>query len=68
VINAKDNQPETVAKPLEPADYSLEDIEEVEQKIEKQCMNKRVPIPESMQENAEALRPAVQAQDAAVPA
>jgi len=60
-IDAKDNQPETVAKPLEPADYSLEDIEEVVRKIEKRYTNKGVPIPESMQENAEALRRAVRA-------
>src|SRR5882762_4923089 len=66
MIDAKANRLETITEVLEPADYSLEDIEEVLQKIGKRHRSKGVPIPESMQETAEALRQAVRAQDAAV--
>jgi hypothetical protein len=54
-------------KPPEPADYSLEDIEEVLQKILKRHARTGTPVPESIQETAEALRRAVRARDTAVP-
>jgi hypothetical protein len=54
-INATVDQPETITGPFEPADYSLEDIEEILWKIGKRYQNNMVPIPESIQENAEAL-------------
>jgi hypothetical protein len=66
MIDAKADRLETITEVLEPADYSLEDIEEVLQKIGKRHRSKGVPIPESMQETAEALRQAVRARDAAV--
>ena len=49
-----------------PADYSLNDIEEIVRKIRKRHEKTRAPVPESVQETADALRRAVQARDAAV--
>jgi hypothetical protein len=56
VINALADQVETVTKPLNPADYSLKDIDAVLSKIQKQHGRTEIPIPESVQETAKALR------------
>ena len=66
-IDSIADQRDTVTKPFEPADYRLEDIEEVLRKVRKRYRNNGLPIPESIQENAEALRRAVRARDSAVP-
>jgi len=47
---------ETIIKPPEPTDYSLEDIEEVLRKIRRHYKSSRVPIPEWIQGNVDALR------------
>jgi hypothetical protein len=66
--DATADQPETITKPFGPADYSLEDIDEVLRKIGKRYRKHGVPVPESIRDNADTLRRAVQARDAAVPA
>jgi hypothetical protein len=50
-----------------PADYSLEDIEEILRKVRKRYGKTGTPIPDSTQENAELLRRPVRARDAAIP-
>jgi hypothetical protein len=49
-----------------PADYSLEDIEEVLRKVRKWHRRTGTPVPELLQENTKALRRTVRARDATV--
>jgi hypothetical protein len=66
-IDALADRAETVTKPLNPADYSLDDIEAVLLKIQKRHGRTGIPIPESVQETAKALRRMVRTRDAANP-
>jgi len=54
-INALTDRVETVTEPLKPADYSLKDIEEVLQKIQRCYKNNGIPISEWIQGNADTL-------------
>ena len=66
-VDALADRAETVTEPLEPADYSLTDIETALQKIRKRHGRTGTAVPESIQENAELLRRAVRARDTTVP-
>jgi hypothetical protein len=55
-IDTLADRAETVTEPLEPADYSLKDIETVLQNIRKRHGRTGTAVPELIQENAELLR------------